>query len=69
MESDSAFPERSFVLAHLLLDPIYREDVSIWETLRAERDAIAHYFRQIGQEVVIDEGDCGSPGIASRGRR
>ena len=57
MESDSAFPGRSFVLAHLLLDPIYREEGSMWETLRAERDAIAHYFRQIGQEVVIDEGE------------
>jgi hypothetical protein len=57
MESDLAFPGRFFVLAHLLLDPIYREEGSIWETLRAERDAIAHYFRQIGQEVVIDEGE------------
>jgi hypothetical protein len=57
MESDSAFPARSFVLAHLVLYPIYREEGSIWETLRAERDAIAHYFRQIGQEVVIDEGE------------
>ncbi|HVZ16416.1 MAG TPA: DUF4194 domain-containing protein [Terriglobales bacterium] len=57
MESDPAFSERSFVLAHLLLDPIYREEGSMWEALRAERDAIAHYFRQIGQEVVIDEGE------------
>lgn len=53
----SAFPDRSFVLARLLLEPIYREDGTLWETLRAERDTIAHYFRQIGQELVIDEGE------------
>lgn len=57
MESNGAFSERSFVLARLLGEPIYREDGSLWETLRAERDAIAHYFRQIGQEVVIDEAE------------
>jgi hypothetical protein len=57
MESIAAFSERSFVLARLLLEPIYHEDGSFWETLRAERDTIAHYFRQIGQEVVIDEAE------------
>jgi hypothetical protein len=57
MEPHSSFPERSFVLARLLVEPIYREDGPLWETLRAERDAIAHYFRQIGQEVVIDEAE------------
>jgi hypothetical protein len=57
MESHTIFPERSFVLARLLLEPIYHEDGSLWEVLRAERDAIAHYFRQIGQEVVIDEAE------------
>lgn len=57
MESDSILPDKSFVLARLLLEPIYREDESLWETLRAERNAITHYFRQIGQEVVIDEAD------------
>jgi hypothetical protein len=51
------FPPRSFVLARLLLEPIYREDESLWEALRGERDAIAHYFRQIGQEVVIDDAE------------
>jgi hypothetical protein len=57
MESQPSFPERSFVLARLLLEPIYHEDGSLWEALRAERDAISHYFRQIGQEVVIDEAE------------
>lgn len=57
MEPNSQFPVRSFVLARLLLEPIYREDGSLWEALRAERDAIAHYFRQIGQELVVDEAE------------
>jgi len=57
MESSAVFPERSFVLARLLIEPIYREDASLWEVLRAEREAIVHYFRQIGQEVVIDEAE------------
>jgi len=57
MESDPIVPEKSFVLARLLLEPIYREDGLLWETLRAERDVIAHYFRQIGQEVVIDDAE------------
>jgi hypothetical protein len=56
MES-MTFPPRSFVLAYLLLSPIYREDREQWETLRAERDAISHYFREIGQELVIDESE------------
>jgi hypothetical protein len=56
MES-TTFSERSFVLARLLIEPIYREDGSLWESLRAERDAITHYFRQIGQEIVIDEAE------------
>lgn len=29
----------------------------MWDTLRAERDVICRYFRQIGQEVVIDEAE------------
>ena len=57
MDPNSQFPVRSFVLARLLLEPIYREDGSLWEALRAERDAIAHYFRQIGQELVVDEAE------------
>lgn len=57
MDSNSPFPIRSFVLARLLLEPIYREDGPLWETLRGERDQIAHYFHQIGQELVIDEAE------------
>ncbi len=49
--------ERSLVLARLLLQPVYREDGALWELLRAQRDVVGHYFRQIGQEVVIDEAE------------
>jgi hypothetical protein len=57
MGPDPMFPERSFVLARLLLEPLYREDGVLWEVLCSERDAVIRYFHQIGQEVVIDEGE------------
>src|SRR5689334_23177125 len=56
MEMHTSFPEQSQVLARLLL-PIYREDGSLWESVRAQRDTIGNYFRQIGQEVIIDEAE------------
>ena len=55
--TDESFPARSFVLSRLLTEPIYREDSALWEVLCSERDSISHYFRQIGQEVVIDEAE------------
>ncbi len=55
--AQAAFPTLSFVKAKLLREPVYREDTSLWDTLRAEREAIRHYFRQIGQELVIDDGE------------
>jgi len=51
----TTFPPRSFVLARLLIEPLYREDAPLWGLLRDEREAICHFFRQIGQDVVIDE--------------
>lgn len=57
MDSLPPAAERSQVLARLLLQPLYREDGALWDVLRAQRDAIGHYFRQIGQEVVIDEAE------------
>src|SRR3954453_4170956 len=57
MELNNTFAPRSFVLAQLLLAPIYREDSQLWEVVRAERDQVANYFRQIGQELVIDEAE------------
>jgi hypothetical protein len=53
--TDTQFTERSFLLARLLLQPIYREDEALWHILVAERDQVERYFRQIGQELVINE--------------
>ena len=53
--SGSPFSERSFLLARLLLEPVYREDEALWRVLVAEREHVERYFRQIGQEVVIDD--------------
>jgi len=46
-----------FVKARLLREPLYREDQALWDALRAQREEIRHYFRQIGQELVVDEGE------------
>lgn len=51
------FSSTSFVKAKLLREPIYREDDELWLTLRSQQDEIRHYFRQIGQELVLDEGE------------
>jgi hypothetical protein len=53
----TTFPTSSFVKAKLLREPVYREDTDLWDTLRAQRDEIRHYFRQIGQELVVDDGE------------
>lgn len=52
-----AFTAASFVKAKLFREPIYREDDELWLTLRGQQDEIRHYFRQIGQELVLDEGE------------
>lgn len=51
------FPPAAFVKAKLLREPMYREDGELWLTLRDEQDEIRHYFRQIGQQLVLDEGE------------
>lgn len=53
----AAFPPASFVKAKLLREPVYREDGELWLTLRGQQDEIRHYFRQIGQELVVDEAE------------
>lgn len=57
MNTQHSFPLASFVKATLFRQPIYREDGELWLTLRAQQDEIRHYFRQIGQELVLDEGE------------
>lgn len=55
--SQPTFSSASFVKAKLLREPIYREDGELWLTLRGQQDEIRFYFRQIGQELVLDEGE------------
>ena len=55
--NEANFPAAGFVKAKLLREPVYREDGESWLTLRAQQDEIRHYFRQIGQELVLDEGE------------
>jgi hypothetical protein len=55
--SETTFPPASFVKAKLFTGPIYREDGDLWLTVRGQQDEIRHYFRQIGQELVLDEGE------------
>lgn len=55
MTTDSS--SSGFVKAHLFRGPLYREDQALWDTLRAQREEIRHYFRQVGQELVVDEGE------------
>jgi hypothetical protein len=52
------FPLAAFVKAKLLREPVYREDGDLWLTVHgSQQDEIRHYFRQIGQELVVDEGE------------
>src|SRR5262245_41089152 len=54
----SNFPPSAFVKAKLLREPIYREDGDLWQTVHGpQQDEIRHYFRQIGQQLVVDEGE------------
>jgi len=57
MQDNGDFGSRSFALAQLFVGPVYIEDAQIWEAVRAERDYIARYFRQIGQDLIIDEAE------------
>ena len=56
-EAPTSFPDASFVKAKLFREPIYREDGELWLTVRAQQDEIRHYFKQIGQELIVDEGE------------
>lgn len=51
------FPPIAFVKARLFREPVYREDTEDWLTLRGHVDEIQRYFRDIGQELVFDEGE------------
>jgi hypothetical protein len=51
------YNDLSFVLVRLLKEPIYREEKEDWEVLRANQERVRHYFRQIGQDLVLDEAE------------
>lgn len=53
----AGFPVSSFVKTKLLREPLYRENAELWDVLRAQQEEIRYYFRQIGQELVLDEGE------------
>lgn len=57
MNAISEYNEISFVLVRLLKEPVYREDKEDWEVLRANQERVRHYFRQIGQNLVLDESE------------
>ncbi len=54
---DSLFSPASFVKAKLLQAPIYREDGELWVTLQLQQEEIRQFFRQIGQELIVDEAE------------
>jgi hypothetical protein len=57
MQDNSEFGPRTFALTQLFVGPVYAEDIQVWETIRAERNYLAHYFRQIGQDLIVDEAE------------
>lgn len=56
MNPAEPYSASSFIKAHLLQAPLYRED-TLWESLLQHRGDVAHYFREIGQELIVDEGE------------
>ena len=56
--NESPFREAAFVKARLFRDPMYRaDDDELWAVLRSNLDEIRGFFRQVGQEVIFDEGE------------
>jgi len=56
--SDTPFREVSFVKARLFRDPMYRaDDAELWAVLRSNLEEVRGFFRQVGQEVIFDEGE------------
>jgi hypothetical protein len=55
---DTQFREAAYIKAQLFRDPMYRaDDVESWSVLRSNLEEIRGFFRQVGQEVVFDEGE------------
>jgi hypothetical protein len=55
---ENTFREAAFVKARLFREPMYRaDDTALWFVLRSNLEEVRGFFRQIGQEVVFDEGE------------
>lgn len=56
--TENQFREAAFVKTRMFRDPMYRaDDVELWAVLRSHLDEVRGFFRQVGQEVVFDEGE------------
>jgi hypothetical protein len=56
--TENQFREAAFVKTRLFRDPMYRaDDAELWAVLRSHLDEVRGFFRQVGQEVVFDEGE------------
>jgi hypothetical protein len=57
-ENETKFREVSFIKAKMFQEPIYRaDDNTVWVTLRNNLEEVRGFFRQVGQEVIFDEGE------------
>jgi len=55
---ENQFREAAFVKTRLFRDPMYRaDDAELWAVLRSHLEEVRGFFRQVGQEVVFDEGE------------
>ena len=56
--TENQFREAAFVKTRLFRDPMYRaDDAELWAVLRSHLDEVRGFFRQVGQEIVFDEGE------------
>jgi len=56
--TENQFREAAFVKTRLFRDPMYRaDDAELWAVLRSHLEEVRGFFRQVGQEVVFDEGE------------
>lgn len=57
MNPEEPYAPTSFVKAHLLQAPLYREEAPLWDALLQARGDVTHYFRELGQDLVVDEAE------------
>ncbi len=52
MNPEEPYAPTSFVKAHLLQAPLYREEAPLWDALLQARGDVTHYFRELGQDLA-----------------